>query len=78
MTDKEKLIDLLKSFGINEEAPVDNPYDQNSNVFVIIESLLMPNIRTHVQLQNGIGYYGFYVNFTFDSDGKFIIYGVWE
>ena len=77
MSDLDKLKDLLKSFGVEFTV---NP-----------RNLLLDYYKTDTDIQdaviitveqedcNGIGGYdGFYTNFEFDKDGKFISMGAWE
>ncbi len=74
MNDRDKLIALLESFGL----PKINKPDETGSV--------APDWNQHgffvdqgdVTLQEGQGYGGFYCEFTFDTNGKFVRHGVYE
>jgi hypothetical protein len=67
MTDKDKLIALLREFGINASVESDFGRCHNSDN-VLLEAG-----------QGGVdGYNGFYAEFKFDDSGKFVEVGVWE
>lgn len=64
MTDKEKLIKLFDEFGIGYDVVEDNDGTQK----VLLEK---GNKKV-------IGYNGFFTEFYFDGEGKFIEVGIWE
>lgn len=65
MTDKEKLENLLKEFGIGYNLNPDGNYIDHS---IVLEA----------DYGNVEGYPGFIAGFKFDSNGKFEYVGVWE
>jgi len=77
MTDKEKLIALFDSFELCVEiAPVSpsTPAMESLGGFRTFPK----EIVSRVGIENGHGYAGFYVDFYFDGDGKFVAHGCWE
>ncbi len=73
MTDLEKLKNLLDEFGIvYEEAPSENippNFRSEKGTDIIISSEDGPK---------NLGHFGFYTDFAFDKDGKFVEMGSWE
>lgn len=67
LTDRERLLELLKSFGI--------PMLADTQGYQVSGMGVTENIIT---LMMGEGYAGFYCDFIFDNDGKFESFGVWE
>ena len=59
-----------------------NDYERMKQIFeelhIKFESESLDNGGYYIHLPQGTGYYGFYCEFRFNKDGKFIEYGVWE
>jgi hypothetical protein len=71
MTDKEKLLALLASFGI-EPYLNNGDYSHYKTVGAVSEVTLLAQ-------SGGVeGYSNFFTEFTFDKDGKFVNVGIWE
>lgn len=71
MTQKQQLVDLLTSFGLERHDAI---FDEEGNHFET-GFVVQPNeIRV---LENG-GYTGFFCEFSFDEAGNFVKSGVWE
>lgn len=70
-TDKERLVDLFRGFGIAFEDQGIDPPDPNypgATSQIVLES------RT----EKVCGYLGFNTDFAFDAEGKFVSVGIWE
>lgn len=65
MTDRDKLLDLFKSFNITPVDPIDQGYSSNDVIL----------LAHHGNVE---GYYEFTAAFTFDETGKFLKAGIWE
>lgn len=63
VTDRERLLELLGTFGLQQAPSLDGAPD---------------DVRLEANEGGMGGYPGFYVAFTFDGDGKFMTAGVWE
>lgn len=66
-TDKDKLKALLTEFGVTFKEDLNNCARDEFNI--IVEKDDNPKI---------VGYNGFFTDFTFDAEGKFIEMGAWE
>lgn len=64
MTDKDRLVELLQSFGIGFKAEA---CDDGKAAVICKEG--MPEVD---------GYQGFYVSFEFTESGEFVSMGIWE
>ena len=74
MTDKEKLIELLKSFGV----PFKEERCKSNNGWYEGVEFGNPLYEEWEESDKVSGYYGFYTHFEFDETGKFICVGAWE
>lgn len=75
MTDKEKLIELLKSFDI-KFGDIKDSYKQGDNHINFGYNVY--NDDSFPKCDKVGGYMGFYTSFEFDEDGKFVTVGAWE
>lgn len=81
MTDREKLLEFLTAAGftldataergsfVGEKQYADIPLDPDED---------FPQGGTRIIIGSGEGYCGFYCQFDFDADGKFIDHGCYE
>lgn len=75
MSDLEKLIELMKSFGCTEISNDRYPSCLDLREY-FIDSIV--DECTQVTIGTGKGYSGFYGIFTFDKEGKAETYGIWK
>jgi hypothetical protein len=69
MTDKEKLVALLKEWGV--------VYNDSPNIYNGVNQVVLST--DHYGKNSKVtGYSGFATEFTFDSEGKFVNIGIWE
>lgn len=70
MTDKEKLLALLKEWGVS--------YKDDPNFYNPALNQVILEANAYADTAKVVGYNGFVTEFTFDKDGKFTNIGIWE
>lgn len=76
MTQLEQLRQTLDTLGI-PYTETDEPNE--ISLWIQAEKAKRPIATAHtLAIDQGVGYIGFYADFHFDANGKFIAHGVWE
>ena len=70
MTDREKLCDLLRSFGL-QKVELERDTGVGPGAILTLEAKMDPSGLVG-------GYTGFAVDFKFDDEGKFVRMDIWE
>lgn len=77
-TDKDRLVDLLNSFGITGK-PIPTVYGEKVRGYADCKPADgCSEYPQSILLHCGCGYEGFVCEFYFDESGKYLDYGVWE
>ena len=80
MTDQQRLIALLESFGLKDAGPC-RPCFVPSGQYVVSDEVPdedLEDAAVGVTIGSGVGYCSFFCSFYFDENGKYVGHGCWE